>query len=225
MNQPFAQTFTSFFRQDKHITQPGESGAVGYDAGKANLFIFVVDPKAQRVFKRSLNHFDGAPSRPVRMVGEIIMNDIQLQQGRVGADLIFTALVFDALRAGVLERRWLGLGAAALDLYADRLGEAYPVGLFHPDAHCLDQWDVQTEVGDIGCEGLNGMARVFFDQLDDLLGNPALVDRIFDVVTLAAAARIGIEGQVDQKSLRVDALFGWNAYMTTGQKIRDDDFI
>src|SRR5258706_15574770 len=78
-------------RQYKHVGYPGERRIVCDHTRESDLIISLIDAERQRVFDRTLDHFQAPPGRPVGVMRQKLVNQIEIQPRAVRADLIITA--------------------------------------------------------------------------------------------------------------------------------------
>src|SRR5574341_358045 len=79
-------------RQHKDISDPGKRRVVGDDTSETDLLIAFVNSKRQRVFDRSLNDIAAAAFAPVRMIAEVVVNQIEVQTRPICADRVVAAV-------------------------------------------------------------------------------------------------------------------------------------
>src|SRR5260370_4366464 len=91
-HQPLRQPATTMFRQDEHVGEPSERRIVRDDARESDLVVAFVDAERERVFDRTFDHVARAASRPIRVVREIVVNQLEVEARAISADLVITAL-------------------------------------------------------------------------------------------------------------------------------------
>jgi len=99
-NQCCAETRAAVTGKHEHVGEPRVCGQVGDHSSETDLFAVVgVGPYHEMAVRERLFHHSAAPARgPVRLAGEITMHDIEVDEGRVGADRVPTVAEFDESR-------------------------------------------------------------------------------------------------------------------------------
>jgi hypothetical protein len=80
------------FGQHEDIGDPGEGGVIGDYARKPDQFLISINAERQRVLDRSSDDFARATGGPVRLIAEIVVNQIEIETRPIGADRIVSAL-------------------------------------------------------------------------------------------------------------------------------------
>src|SRR5437773_10330208 len=78
--------------QHKNVRYPGERRVVSHNSRESYLISAFVNAKGKRVFDRSGDGFARAARRPVRIVRQEVMNQINVKTRSFGADFVITML-------------------------------------------------------------------------------------------------------------------------------------
>src|SRR5215813_2156049 len=92
-HQSFTESLPTMFFQNKYIGKIGKGGVVADDSRKAYLCAVFVDPETETVFDGTFDNVNRNAFAPVG-ISQKAVNDIDLQQGFVGADNVVVRWLF-----------------------------------------------------------------------------------------------------------------------------------
>src|SRR5204862_4091209 len=90
-DQPSSKTGMALLRYDKDIGKIGKGRLIGDQAGKADLRALAIEAKDERVSNRATQCIERDIARPVRALGKKMMDQCDIETGRIGIDLIMPA--------------------------------------------------------------------------------------------------------------------------------------
>jgi hypothetical protein len=91
LDQPLPETDIALLRGNEDIGEVSKSRLVGDEACKTDLRGFAIEAKSHRVRNRATHCFERDVARPVRALGEKMMDPFDIETGGIGIDLIAPA--------------------------------------------------------------------------------------------------------------------------------------
>src|SRR5215204_2707104 len=117
------------------VCHPGEGGVVGHDPREAHLLGPPIEAEVERVLDRPLHHRPRDPLRPVGLLGQEAVNQLDVELGRISGDQVIAATPH--------ERRTLCGARAAFNVPQVRLVASDAVAGLSL-AHWTIRWDSRT---------------------------------------------------------------------------------
>jgi hypothetical protein len=88
LDQPLAEARVALLRDDEDIGEVGKGRPIGDNAGEADLHALAIKSERHRMGDRATQRVEGDIARPVRTLGEKIMNQSDVEAGGVSVDLM-----------------------------------------------------------------------------------------------------------------------------------------
>lgn len=88
LDQPLPEPGVALFGGDEHVREIRKSRLVGDNPREADLGILAIEAKHHRMGNRAVQEVEWHTAGPVRAPGEKIVDQWNVETGRVGVDLI-----------------------------------------------------------------------------------------------------------------------------------------